>query len=95
MLIAHHRFTQFVEPKWNEVWQQREERSEITYENEADGWVTFWDGQLGVEFYYNRLSREYQAAEEAYEGGEVAGALEYEYYGEEEGGGEEYPAIEN
>ncbi|GMH93930.1 hypothetical protein TrVE_jg7560 [Triparma verrucosa] len=89
------RFTQFVEPKWNEVWQQREERSEITYENEADGWVTFWDGQLGVEFYYNRLSREYQAAEEAYEGGEVAGALEYEYYGEEEGGGEEYPAIEN
>ena len=33
------RLTQFVEPNWKELCEIRAERSSITYENEADGWV--------------------------------------------------------
>ena len=54
------RCTQFKEPNWKELWEIRVERSTITAETEEDGWVTYWDDQLGVEFYYNRLTMEYQ-----------------------------------
>jgi len=97
------RFTQFVEPKWEqEVWAVRLERSVAQGEEDSMGWVTYWDEKLRKTFYYNVLKKEYDwGPEEGEEGeGEEWGALaeaaeewgeDSYYYNEEggEGGGEE------
>jgi hypothetical protein len=73
------RSTHFKEPNWKELWEIRAERSIITAETEEDGWVTYWDEQLGLEFYYNRLSMGYQAAEAPVEYDEAGEPLHVTY----------------
>ena len=51
------RETFFKEPDWKEVSEVRAQRSDITYDNTAEGIVDYWDPLLKMAFQYNKRTK--------------------------------------